>query len=455
MAIGFSSRYYEPLQILRKKLDGVTALPLVYNSEKDTFSLPYLYENYKNEIEPEKTSRQIIQSLKGFFRENLFNEKEMNLILKELEPEIVNYGEKLIISMKNHRDLALEHNKSEIAKELQNTIDAFYKIREKMKKEYTMGKFTSSDVDGEPTVFISYSHDNEAHMDWVLQLATRLRANGVNVILDRWNLSLGKDLASFMEKGLSNSHRVICICSEKYVEKANGGIGGSGYEKQILTSALIKNQNTNYVIPLIKNNPSEEKTPIFLYGRVYINFDQENLYEKNYEELLRDILNEPILPIPPLGKNPFKNIKNIAKQNFLPSSEKYHSPAVKGEVTFDYSNNNGKYSIGQDKLLFELKFSKSSNTNIILYNDPPSIKSVAIAKGVKEISNIKDAREFDNSSRVRRPKLEEIAIIQNQNGFYAAIKIIKIKDDTRGNEKDEITFQYIIQSNGSPNFSNT
>ena len=51
-----------------------------------------------------------------------------------------------------------------------------------------------------PTVFVSYSHDGEEHSDWVLQLATRLRSNSVDVILDRWNLRLGQDLAAFMEK---------------------------------------------------------------------------------------------------------------------------------------------------------------------------------------------------------------------------------------------------------------
>ncbi len=73
----------------------------------------------------------------------------------------------------------------------------------------------------EPTVFISYSHDDETHKAWVLQLATRLRSNGVNILLDRWNLSLGQDLAAFMERGLSKSNRVICICSELYVRKSD------------------------------------------------------------------------------------------------------------------------------------------------------------------------------------------------------------------------------------------
>ena len=42
-----------------------------------------------------------------------------------------------------------------------------------------------------PKVFVSYSHDSQDHKDWVLKLATRLVANGVDVILDQWDLSLG------------------------------------------------------------------------------------------------------------------------------------------------------------------------------------------------------------------------------------------------------------------------
>lgn len=453
MAIGFSSRYYEPLKVLHAKLDGIAVLNLIYNSEKETYSLPYLYENYKNEVNSKTSAQRIINSIKFYFKENLFNEKEVDLLLKELEPDIINYGERTINSMKSRRELAIEFNKDEIASEIDKTIKSFLEIREILKLEYMNGKFHDTNVTSEPTVFISYSHDNEEHKDWVLQLATRLRSNGVNIILDRWDLTLGRDLASFMEKGLSKSHRVICVCSEQYIKKANEGIGGSGYEKQILTSALVKNQNTNLIIPLIKNNLTDIQTPIFLSGRIYINFDNQILYEKNYEELLRDILNEPILPIPPLGKNPFKNIESSNKQNFLPSNEKYHSPAIKGTVIFDYSNNNGRYSIGQEKLLFDLEFSKSSDKNIQILNVPNSIKSVAVAKGIMKFSNIKDARQFDSSSRIRRPKLGEIVILQNQNGFYAAIQIIDILDDTRGAQHDSVTFKYTIQSNGSSNFS--
>lgn len=304
-----------------------------------------------------------------------------------------------------------------------------------------------------PSVFISYSHDSEEHKNWVLQLATRLRSNGVDVILDRWNLKLGSNLASFMERGLSESNRVICICSKTYVKKANEGKGGAGYEKQIMTAEIISDQNTSWVVPLIKNNPGEKKTPIFLGGRVYISFEEARLYEDKYEELLRDLLEEPVLPVPPIGKNPFQMIKEFAQQKFIPSNEKYVSPATSGTVTFDYSNNNGRHFIGQGEQMFEIYFLKSSDVNIQLYNDPASIRTVAISKDVSDIKEIKDARTYDGSSRVRRPKINQVAILQNTNGFYAAVKILTIKDDTRGANNDEVTFRYMIQTNGSPDFT--
>ena len=68
-----------------------------------------------------------------------------------------------------------------------------------------------------PRVFVSYSHDTEPHKDWVLQLATRLVANGVDVILDQWDLTLGGDLPQIHGDGsdgratrAGGMHRVLC-----------------------------------------------------------------------------------------------------------------------------------------------------------------------------------------------------------------------------------------------------
>jgi hypothetical protein len=304
-----------------------------------------------------------------------------------------------------------------------------------------------------PTVFMSYSHDDEAHKAWVLQLAHRLRSNGVDLILDRWNVKLGTDLPAFMEHGLSEAHRVICVCSSAYVEKANSPRNGVGYEKQIITGELLRDLSREWVIPVIRNNNGENKLPLFLSGRAYVNFEADEQYEARYEELLRDIHNQPVLPIPPIGTNPFTTIEYFAAQKFIPSKEKYVSPAPSGVVTFDYSNNNGRFCIGQNELMFELAFSKASDRSIHTYTDGAGVRTVAIARGKTEINEIVDAREYDASSRVRSPSVDQVVVWQNTNGFYAATKILKIMDDTRGSDRDGITFEYAIQTNGSPDFT--
>lgn len=77
-----------------------------------------------------------------------------------------------------------------------------------------------------PKIFISYSHDNEPHKEWVKELTTYLIENGIEAKLDYWDLDLGSDLAKFMEHGLSKSDRVLIICTDAYIDKANSGKGG-------------------------------------------------------------------------------------------------------------------------------------------------------------------------------------------------------------------------------------
>lgn len=110
-----------------------------------------------------------------------------------------------------------------------------------------------------PIVFISYSHDSQEHKEWVRSLATRLRGHGVDVILDQWNLYIGQDLRFFMEQGVTKSKMVLCVCSENYVNKANFGIGGTGYESMIISQDLLSNVDLEYVVPIIRNNNLDKK----------------------------------------------------------------------------------------------------------------------------------------------------------------------------------------------------
>ena len=153
------------------------------------------------------------------------------------------------------------------------------------------------------------------------------------------------------------------------------------------------------------------------------------------------------------GKNPFEAVEEPAQQGFITDAGQYVSPAPHGKVTFDYSNNNGKYSIGSGLYLFETQWTKASNQRIYVYSDPPSIRAVALVKDKQKIRSIDDAHRYDGSSRWRTPNIGQIVLLQNTNGFFAALKILDIKDDTRGSPFDELTFEYVIQTNGTPDFT--
>lgn len=79
-----------------------------------------------------------------------------------------------------------------------------------------------------PRVFISYSHDSQEHKIWVADIARKLIENGIDVILDQWDLRLGDDVPKFMEKAVREAQRVLMVCTEPFVYKANEGKGGVG-----------------------------------------------------------------------------------------------------------------------------------------------------------------------------------------------------------------------------------
>ncbi len=157
---------------------------------------------------------------------------------------------------------------------------------------------------GSPKVFVSYSHDSKEHKDWVRNLCTKLRKNGVDVTLDQWDLRPGMDRTVFME-GLRSSDRVLIVCTDNYVKKANNRQGGVGYEEIIITSELAQNLKTDKFIPIIREGSDEANTPTFLGTRVYSDFRDDNQFDVEFDNLLREIFDIPVNPKPSLGENPF------------------------------------------------------------------------------------------------------------------------------------------------------
>lgn len=155
-----------------------------------------------------------------------------------------------------------------------------------------------------PKAFISYSHDSQGHKKWVLDLATRLRNAGVDAVLDQWELGPGSDLAAFMERNLAKADRVLMICTEAYVEKANAGTGGVGYEKMIVTADLLKSIDSNKVIPVIRQSGTRD-VPTFLKTKIFIDLSRDDDFEFGFDELVRSLHNSPLFEKPPIANNPF------------------------------------------------------------------------------------------------------------------------------------------------------
>jgi hypothetical protein len=162
-----------------------------------------------------------------------------------------------------------------------------------------------------PRVFISYSHDNSCHKSWVVELANRLCKNGVDVRFDGWDLRHGQDVAKFMEQSVSWADRVLMICTDAYVRKADECKGGVGYEAMIVTSELIKDLGTSKFIPIIRQNGGKADIPKFMGTRLFVNLSEAQNFDEGFEKLLRELHNTPLLEKPPVGANPFASNESL------------------------------------------------------------------------------------------------------------------------------------------------
>jgi len=192
-----------------------------------------------------------------------------------------------------------------------------------------------------PKVFISYSHDSQEHKHWALNFATRLRNNGIDAIIDQWELKPGDDLPHFMETHLSSSDYILMVCTDTYVNKANSGIGGVGYEKMIITSDLLKNIDGNKVIPIIRQNGTHN-VPTFLKTKLFIDFSIDRNSEFSYDELSRTIHKSPLFVKPEIGNNPFKPVEDINVEKTNDSLRELMKIVIdkfeKGEDWIDYKD---------------------------------------------------------------------------------------------------------------------
>lgn len=157
-----------------------------------------------------------------------------------------------------------------------------------------------------PTVFISYSWDDDEHTSWILNLAKRLFDNGVQVILDRYELKPGSNLMHFMEQSIPKADKVLLIFTPNYKRKAEGREGGVGFEYSILNTELYRQiANNKKYIPVLKSGTFEDSIPSFIQQFIAVDMTNDALFESKLNDLLLSIYDKPLINKPKLGKSPF------------------------------------------------------------------------------------------------------------------------------------------------------
>jgi len=156
-----------------------------------------------------------------------------------------------------------------------------------------------------PKVFIAYSWDSPEHQQWVAGLAAALRQRGIDAILDQWHVRPGQDLAAFMNSAIRESDRVLVICTEAYVQKANDRTGGVGYEYVVATGELMANLGTSKFIPVIRQTSTPYVLPAELRSRLYFNLSDSHSQAGDFDALAKE-LHGIRVSIPPIGMNPYR-----------------------------------------------------------------------------------------------------------------------------------------------------
>lgn len=160
----------------------------------------------------------------------------------------------------------------------------------------------------QPKVFISYSWSSKTHQQHIKEMAERLAADGVETVVDIYDLKEGDDKYHYMERMVQDKSvtHVLVVCDEKYSRKADRREAGVGVESMIISQEIYTSVSQSKFIPLIfeyKDN-GEPYTPVFLKSRIYIDFSTPEKENDNWERLIRLLYGKPEFTKPVLGKPP-------------------------------------------------------------------------------------------------------------------------------------------------------
>lgn len=274
-------------------------------------------------------------------------------------------------------------------------------------------------------VFISYCWEDEEHKNWVRSLADSLLNEGINAVLDQYDLSLGERLPQFMEQSITNSDYVLIICTPNYKIKADERKGGVGYEGHIISGELFAKGDDKKFIPIIRKGTVNDSMPVFLQSKLAVDLSNEKYYSENYNDLITTLHGIKKKPI--VKKTYFTNSYQITKNKEKENEPVHISGIIIDQVTIpkmDGSRGSALYQIP-----FKLSKSPSSLWKQIFiktWNFPPkfttmhrpNIASVIGDKIILDGTSIEEVRDYHRETLtmcVNIANKEEARIVEEEN----------------------------------------
>jgi hypothetical protein len=145
----------------------------------------------------------------------------------------------------------------------------------------------------EKTVFISYSHDSDAHRERVLALSESLRADGIKTLLDQYvNGSPQQGWPRWMLDQLDAADSVLIVCTETYYRRFRGheepGKGkGVDFEGALITQEIYDSRSaTLKFVPVFLSAAVENWIPEPLRSQTHYTLTSESEYQRLYDFLL-------------------------------------------------------------------------------------------------------------------------------------------------------------------------
>lgn len=162
-----------------------------------------------------------------------------------------------------------------------------------------------------PSVFISYSWDNEKHEDWVIVLAAKLRENGVVATIDKFETqSRTVNLNRMMVENIKNNGNILLVLTENYANKADIFQDGVGYETNLLIQ-YIKDNPDKIILIMRHKGDYRKAVPFYLGGFHFIDFSHDDQFDIKFNELLHRIYQIDVIDVPKVGAKPKLEPKKI------------------------------------------------------------------------------------------------------------------------------------------------